>query len=339
MTANKNLPPIDPNVAMPAGVKASIARAEQLQEDFKKSLEPPLDPAAAPVVTPEGNPPAPAPEPAPTPEPAPAPAEQSWEHRYNSMKGRFDRAQAQLRQQGDRITNLEQLLAAAALKQPGPAPAPAPSERLVTEKEEEEYGAELLTIVGKRAQEVLTPEVIALRRELEQVKSQFGDITRNQGKTARQSMLSEMDRQLPNWKEINTHEDFLAWLALPDLYSGAIRHDLLSAAFEQNDTPRVLAFFNGFLTEEAALAPRVPEPTPTPPAITPPGKVSLEELAAPGRAKSAASDTPAAKPVFMRAQISQFFADVAAGKYRGREKEKDQIEAAIFAAQAEGRIR
>jgi hypothetical protein len=330
---------VDPNVTVPAGVKAAIARAESLQAEYKKNLEAAPDPNAPPVTT-EGNPPAPAAEaPPPTPEPQPTPAPESFEHKYNSMKGRFDRAQQTIRQMSDRITNLEQLLASRPTTIPAPDAAPTPT-RLVTEKEEEEYGTELLSIVGKRAQEVLTPEVIALKQELAEVKSKFVDITRNQSVTARQRMLAEMDSQLPDWRQINVHEDFLAWLDLPDLYSGAIRLDLLKAAFEQNDTPRVLAFFNGFLTEEAALAPRALEPSTSPPAPSaPPARVSLEDLAAPGRAKSAASNAPAAKPVFTRAQISQFFADVAAGKYRGRDKEKNETEAAIFDAQREGRIR
>ena len=48
------------------------------------------------------------------------------------------------------------------------------------------------------------------------------------------------------------------WLRLQDKFSGAIQHELLTAAYEQNQTPQVLAFFNGFLAQEAALAPQLP---------------------------------------------------------------------------------
>ena len=72
----------------------------------------------------------------------------------------------------------------------------------------------------------------------------------------------------------------------------------------------------------------------------PNGKLSLESFAAPGRAKtSAASSAPVEKPLITRAQISQFYADSASGKYRGREAEKNQLEAMIFDAEREGRIR
>jgi hypothetical protein len=46
--------------------------------------------------------------------------------------------------------------------------------------------------------------------------------------------------------------EFHDWLKLQDTFSDAIRHELLTAAYERNDIPRVLAFFNGFLAQEAA---------------------------------------------------------------------------------------
>jgi len=98
-----------------------------------------------------------------------------------------------------------------------------------------------------------------------------------------------------------------------------------------------LAFFRSFLSQEAALDPAV---SAQPDTGATPDKIPLADLAAPGRAKTAAaSTTPVEKPFFTQAQIAQFYAASAAGKYRGREEEKNRIEQAIFAAQREGRIR
>ena len=77
----------------------------------------------------------------------------------------------------------------------------------------------------------------------------------------------------------------------------------------------MLAFFNGFLAQEAALAPAIPG-VPAPAAD---GKIPLDTLAAPGRAKTAAANAPVEKPSFTTAQIAQFYADSSRGKYRGRE--------------------
>mgnify|MGYP000981593068 CR=1 FL=1 len=112
--------------------------------------------------------------------------------------------------------------------------------------------------------------------------------------------------------------------------------ELLKAAYERNNAAQVAVFFNGFLADEAADAPRTqPSPAPQPA----PQKVPLETFAAPGGAKNAAPSAPVEKPLISAADITQFYTDCAAGRYRGREEEKDRIEMMIFDAQREGRIR
>ena len=134
----------------------------------------------------------------------------------------------------------------------------------------------------------------------------------------------------------SVNPEFIEWLSLPDPYSGDIRHNMLKAAWERRDVPRVAAFFKGFLAEEAAYRPASQET----PAGRPAGKVSLESFAAPGRAKTAAATSaPAEKPLITSAQISKFYADCDAGRYDGREEEKARFEKSIFEAQREGRIR
>jgi hypothetical protein len=102
-------------------------------------------------------------------------------------------------------------------------------------------------------------------------------------------------------------------------------------------------FFQAFLNEERATG-QLPD-TQAPPQAPPAPRaaaVPLDSLAAPGRAKPASGNGfagAADKPVFTRAQISEFYAKVRRGEYAGREQDKDRDEAAIYAAQREGRIR
>ena len=65
--------------------------------------------------------------------------------------------------------------------------------------------------------------------------------------------------------------------------------------------------------------------------------MTLEQLAAPGRARAAAP-APAGKPVWTAEGIAQFYKDVANGVFRGREQDKIATEADLMAAQREGRI-
>jgi hypothetical protein len=153
--------------------------------------------------------------------------------------------------------------------------------------------------------------------------------------TAREKMYATLNERCPSWEQINTNQDFISWLGLPDAFSGVIRHTLLNQAFEANDTLRVLKFFDGFLAEEAVTAPAAVQPDPVPGMVP---KVPLETFAAPGRAKSTAT-TPVEKPIITRADITRFYTDKAAGRYRGRDDEAARIDAEIITAGREGRIR
>lgn len=354
MTATVATEHTDPNAKIPKAARLASEKADALHKSLYATPpkeEPAADgpkpeataaPAEAPASpsTQEATPPAaeaPA-EPGPGAEPAaqPTPTGEDWEHRYNSMKGRYDRAEDRIKQLTARIASLEGDLAAAKLSAPSQAPSVEP---LITPQELQDYGEEFLTVVGKKAKEIAAAETSELRSQVADLTAKLTAMGGTITQTAQEKMYELLDRDVPSWQQINVDPNFIAWLQLPDTYSGAIRHTLLKEAFERNDSPRVLAFFKGFLTEEAAVAPapRVEEPAPAAPA---PGKVPLETLAAPGRAKSpAATPAPVEKPIISRAQIAKFYADVTAGKYRGKEAEKDRLEKMIFEAERDGRIR
>ena len=116
----------------------------------------------------------------------------------------------------------------------------------------------------------------------------------------------------------------------------------VNAAFQAADAPRVLAFFKGFINDEVATG-QMTAPTAQPAATPAPRQaaVSLESIAAPGRARPATGDTqvPVDKPIFTRNQIADFYTRVRQGQYNGRDQDKMRDEAAIFAAQREGRVR
>jgi hypothetical protein len=343
MSAKADLAPIDTSVVIPKAVKARAARAEEIHNNaYKKepvdepgpkdNVAEPAPPAEPVEVTPQGK------EPPPAAAPAPEPPSEDWKHKYESMKGRFDRSQEQLRGLSDQVGQLTSVVSSLKAAPPIPAPSPHPN-TLITPEEEADYGSEFLKVVGKKAQELFNPEVDGLKKQIDALQSKLDGVGGFVAQTAQSKLFEVLDRDCAGWREINMDQNFLAWLRLPDTYSGAIRHELLKVAFERNDGPRVLAFFQGFLAEEAAVDPVSGGDIPLPAALAP-GKVPLEQLAAPGRAKSAAATpAPAEKPLITRAQIAKFYADIAAQKYRGKEAEKDRLEKMIFEAERDGRIR
>lgn len=360
----------DPNVKIPAAVKAAAERSEQLHRSLRDNPEPveeekatqegsddeskanpELDAKALADQKPEGkaepqkvaSEEKPKDEKAAKAEKSVAPAdEETLEHKYKSLLGRYSRSQEQLRTLADEVQNLRGTLAAMQsappeLKAREEANPELDPEAMITPEEADDYGEDFLKIVGKRARQEVSRVTKAYQDEINQLKKQLEGVSGFVKQDQQSKLLSTLDAQLPAWRKLNSNEDFLDWLSLPDPYSGAIRHDMLKAAYAQGNAHRVLAFFNGFLAEEAAVAPATEEPPlgkPTQP------KVPLESLAAPGRAKTAASTpAPAEKPILSRAQIAAFYAEVAAGKFRGRDDEKASAEKVIFEAQREGRIR
>jgi hypothetical protein len=253
------------------------------------------------------------------------------------------RLETLLAQANDRISALEGIIAD---QQAAPAPAvspPAPvatAARLITPQEESEFGNEMLDVMGRRAREIVSPELEELRNTVRTLESKLTGTVTEVKRSARQDMLSALDAGMPEWRQVNDMPEFKTWLALPDPYFGVKRHSALLSAFEKNDTSRVLNFFRGFVSELAATAPDDALPAPIPPAAVQPAKPGLESLAAPGRARTPAQvNAPAEKQIITTADINAFYAAKARGAYNGREAEFAALEQELFKAQREGRVR
>jgi hypothetical protein len=340
-----NPSPIDPDVVVPQAVRRAAEAATAAQAKLIGAPEappvlvsagdtiviaPPVPVSA--VVTPPGNEP-----PAPTPAPV---LEESWEHKFKSAEGRRIKAENLNSQLAERLTAMENMVADMRANPPAPTtpvPTPAPT-KLVTEAEQNEFGQEMLDVMGRRAQEIVSPEIAELRATVTALEQKLTGTASTVQRNARQEMLTALDTRMPEWRQINDLAEFKTWLALPDPYFGAIRHNALLSAYEQNDTPRVLNFFKGFVSELAA---------PTPAALTEvippapqPERPLLESLAAPGRARTPAATTPPVeKQIITTADVNAFYDAKRRGAYNGRETEFAQLEQELFLAQREGRVR
>jgi hypothetical protein len=358
-------PPVDPNVKVPGNVAQQAAAAEALHAQAYQSQPEPApqpQPSAAPA-QPEPQPvapPAPQPEPpqqsaAPEP-PQPQPAKkvpaaeeltaEQWRHRYLSMEGRYNQAatslgamQEQMAELGDELMRTQDAIQrgsrpARGAQPPQPARPAAPAG--LTPDEIQAYGPELVDVIQRAARAAVMPDLQNVHSGVQQVQQRVQAVST-------QALYSSLDEQVPEWRTINTSDEFKRWCSLPDLYSGQIRGNLLKAAFTAGHAARVVAFFRGFLAEEPATGQR-PDPIVPQPATPPPREptIPLEMLAAPGRVRPAPGDTPGApveKPIFTRNQIAAFYTAVRQGLYAGREPEKAAAEQAIFLAQKEGRVR
>lgn len=332
----------DPDVKLPRAVRAQAQRAAELSKEQhienapppQEEPKPPQNGAETPqelpgqVSPPSEQPPQPPPQAPPQPL---QPQASDWEQRYRSMEGRFQSLNRQLSQLGEDNGNLRRLLAMAQAQAPQPREQQTAAQRLISEQEMNDYGPDFMEVVGRRAKEIVMNDVMP---EVENLKRQVNVTTETAQQNARMSVYQTLDQRVANWRQINEADEFHQWLAGYDPYSGQVRKVMLNHAFEANDAARVAAFFEGFVNELSAVAPRENSE------LSPPGKkVSLASLAAPGRSRAAEPPSSASsdKSIITTAQISRFYTDVAAGKYP--KAEADRLEKMIFEAQSEGRIK
>ena len=317
--------------------EADAIRAQMVQGEGSPSSDTSGDP---PPAAPE----APAPPSAGQP-PAPEP-EESWEQRYKSLHGRFEQQAQTTRQLHERLAHLDNLIATMQAKGADPAAATAPPaaptySKATTSQDVNDYGEDLLNVIGRRSRDEYAPEFDKLAQRLNKLEGRVEGVGTVLERDQKTSVYQGLDQHVEGWRDINKHPVFKQWLQQLDPFSGRPRQEMLTEAFSRHETGRVVAFFRGFLSEAAGPPPEGTSPgssAPHQPNGNGSGKPSLEDFAAPGRARSAPQDLPPDKPVYTTAEITKFFADKRVGKWRGREAEAEAIERDIFQAQHEGRI-
>ena len=215
--------------------------------------------------------------------------------------------------------------------------------KLVTDEEADEYGEEFLDVVGKRAKEEYAPEFDELAERLKRLEGRVEGVGTVIEKTQDAGPLpTRWTTRCPNWRDINRSDEFKPGCSSSTRIRAGSATKCSRKRSLDTKPDRVVTFFQGFLTEATGLPQtpqaRITSAPPLPATGNGSGKPSLEDFAAPGRARSAPQQLPPDKPVYSSAWIAKFMADKRTGKYRGREADADAIERDIYQAQHEGRI-
>jgi hypothetical protein len=339
--------------ALPQAVRKQIERANQLVAQAN------ADPNAPPA---DNTPPAGDPPGDNTP---PANGDLSvpeWEQRYRVLQGKYNsevpRLLTQAREQNDAILQLrdqltatQNLLGSLSVQQRGQSAAPLTdgtpaTVRLVKDEEIREFGDDLIDVMRRVAREEgaqLLPEidrrVAPVAHRADQAAAAATQVGKRVQRREQLTIYELLDKDVPKWREVNQDDAFVAWLDEVDPYSGHPRGAMLKQAYEANDGPRVVNFFLGYQQEHAAVTPPAGKSAAAAPVGAP--RRSLDTLVAPGTPKAGAASTQdgSGKRIWTRAEIGQFYAEVGTGRFKGTADQRKQLEADIFAAQREGRIR
>ena len=266
-------------------------------------------------------------------------SEETLLQKYRTLQGMYNaevpRMHSQNRELQNRVQQMEQLLASLSAQQ-NTTEAPAQAEKLLSDKDVEDYG-DSIDVMRKVSREELGAAMNRIAQLEDLLKKMQADVVpqvqtlaQRQAVSSEQQFWSELGAAVPNWREVNDNQEFQNWLLEVDPMTGSTRQAYLEDAQRNLDPRRVAVFFKTWLERngQATVAqPEVPSP-----------KAELEKQVTPGRSRGTGNPQTGKGAVYSPQDIQKFFNDVRSGKYKGREQERNQIERDIFAAQREGRI-
>lgn len=312
---------------LPRQIQAQLDAAEAA---LAAQNQPPAPPAPPTVPEPPAPPAPPTPDPIveatppqPPAPPAATPPSENWEHKYRVLQGMFNQTNRQVQELTTRLTELT--------RAPAPAPTPAPTAPPTPTADPNDvnaFGLDMVQMVQRTTEQVLARAAQVIEGRFQQIentvsmlKNAIEGTSQTVAQTAEELFFEKLTEAAPEWEQLNTHGGFLAWLSEKDPISGITRDAALKSAQESGDAKRAAAIFKAFLAT-------LPPPPAAPPAGSPTPRTAGSPPPAP---------TPS-KPTYTQKQVTDFYADVARGRYRGREKERAETEAMYNAALAEGRI-
>jgi len=269
----------------------------------------------------------------PSPAPVPQPPKDDWQQKYQILQGKYNAEVPQLHHQvkdlnrrlTEAATRMEQL---AKVQETKPQE---PETQMVDPKDAENFGADLVDMVHRIAERRFGSAVQQMEAKFSEMQKLLGTVEqRLEGTnqtvtvTAEQAFFDKLAKQLPDWEQINASPAFLAWLAESDPVYGVPRQRALDSAREQLDVGRTVNVFRAFAPTTATA---------------PVARSDVDRQVSPKAGASGPTPTAPAPTLLSQKQISDFYNDMARGKYRGREAEAAAIEQSVNSAIAEGRVR
>lgn len=291
---------------LPRAVVEAEDRANKLQEEFVKQQNQPEPVPQPPVVETPATPAVPNDSP-------PTPQEDSWEHRFKVLQGKYNSEVPRFASENKDLKNRLQTLE----EQIDEMKNAKPPELLVKPEEIEQYGEGLIDVARRVAREELASKdsVIAkLQNEINSIKS----VTTN---VVSDNFFKSLTEIVPDWEALNANDNFLKWLDEVDELTGETRQSLLSKAENQRDPVRAAKFFNMYKKTSQSWAASSP--------------TSMEQQIVPP--VNQAPQSPQAKKIWTRGEISEFYDRVRRGTIS--DADAIAIEADISSATIEGRIR
>lgn len=250
---------------------------------------------------------------------------EDWEKRYKNLRASRDenlwKTKTQLTAALETISTLQAELGR--IRQA--VPSVDPLEGVFTQEDTDTLGeatVEAMKKATKKATEIATQP---LKQQLDEERKRRLEQDRALAESSKQEayniFLSRISSAVPDWEAINYDPNFAKFMEDPD-YDGTPRKNYFHSAEAQGNAALVIRYMKEFKDSIKG------KPDALSSKVTPVGDLGSAQ----------APQQKAVGEHITRAYIDKFYDDVTRGRYRGRQKEADAIEAAIDKAVMEGRV-
>ena len=314
---------------LPKAVQEQLEQAELAMNGFKEKQAEPVEQveveAQAEVEA--------APEPEVTEKPRGEDPE-LWKQRYLSYKGHFD---AELGRKNEEVKHLQakvEEIQARLEKQNEPAPEPVPG---ISDEDIETFGADQVRFVERASRKAVADAMGAVDAKMNAFVNQFkalegrvGQVDNRSNYSATQMFVRDLEKSVPNFREINTNPAWLEWLRGIEPYTKRSWQSLLEDAESALDADRVAAVFHAFEGQSGKAKSASKQQA----------NAKLQSQVSPSRSRAqtpVSSDVPANQRTYTFAEIEKFYDDVWRGRIPSPQREETEMD--INRAVAEGRVR
>ncbi|MCZ4284549.1 hypothetical protein O4H29_06840 [Marinobacter salarius] len=255
-----------------------------------------------------------------TPTDEPKRSEAYWEHRFNVINGKYAAEVPALREEVRTLTKKLEDADRQITELQSASDQPTNPDGLTDEqmaKFKEEFGEDFVSFVQRMVSSSASkPDNSA---EVDELKRKVETFEQKEQERTSASFWTALGELVPDWKTVNDDKKFHDFLSQYDPQTGQQRQQSLSTAQQALDADGVAAVFNAFKKQQPKPeTQRIPDDQVDPPT-------------------SRSTTTPEAGKIWTGAEIKDFYTKKAAGKYSAEEGKR--LEADIFAAQREGRVR
>lgn len=304
-----------------------IEKAMQAQPEGEQTAEPQQP---GPQATPEQETPSEAVQ-QPT-EPVQEPKE-DWQAKYQTLQGKYSAEVPRLHQQNKELASQLAQLQAQVAELSKPKPEPQVEDPLISSKDEEAFGSDLIDMVRRATKEALREaakvhgeEVTALKGKITQLESALANTS---GDVTVLTFEQRLARAVPDFEQINVDPQWVSWLDEVDDYTGQPRRSYAEYQYGQGNVAEVKRIVDLFKRQFGREQQQQ---------VQQQRQKELERQVQPSRNASTSTAQPSAK-IYTEGEIARLFDKVRQLNIQGKHDEASSLEAELTNAYTQGRVR